>query len=217
MVAATAVTTSSRGNGAENNNGQLEHEDDGVNVVMASGPWPRQGVAKCRPCCQLRFWNLAPRSPTTLNPELLKAHQNKPKAEDPNRIPLPLRSFVPPCFLQEVQASCSAQHCATMFYGSPSTYVFYDAQGAAHEVHQGEGGEHRGTGDPVMPALFGFGQHAALTEVRARLRPTDQLYAFFDDIHVTGPLEHSVDQFHIVGEALFRHAKIYVHQDSCLE
>ena len=48
-----------------------------------------------------------------------------------------------------------------------------------------------------------------MTEVRARLRPTDKLYAFLDDIYGTGPPEHT-DQFHIVGEALRRHAHIHV-------
>ena len=29
---------------------------------------------------------------------------------------------------------------ASMFYGSPNTYLFYDERGIAHEVRQGEGG-----------------------------------------------------------------------------
>ena len=97
---------------------------------------------------------------------------------------------------------------AALFYGSPSTYLFYDAQGTAHEVRQGEGGEQ---GDPLMPALFALGQHAALTAVQARLRSTDQLFAFLDDVYVTGPPEHTANQFHIVREALLRHANIRVH------
>ena len=53
--------------------------------------------------------------------------------------------------------------------------------------------------------------HAALTAVQARLRSTDQLVAFLDDVYVRGPSEHTASQFHIVCEALLRHANICVH------
>ena len=66
-------------------------------------------------------------------------------------------------------------------------------QGTAHEVRQGEGGEQ---GDPLMPALSALGQHAALTAVQARVRSTDQLFACLDDVYVTGPPEHTANQFH---------------------
>ena len=97
---------------------------------------------------------------------------------------------------------------AALFYGSPSTYVFYDAEGHAHDVQQGEGGEQ---GDPLMPSLFALGQHQALLETRARLHSSSALYAFLDDIYVTGLPEHTVGQFAIVREALARHANIQVH------
>ena len=97
---------------------------------------------------------------------------------------------------------------AALFYGAPSTYVFYDAEGHAHDVQQGEGGEQ---GDPLMPSMFALGQHQALLETRARLHPSNALYAFPDDIYVTGPPEHTVGQFAIVREALARHANIQVH------
>ena len=77
-----------------------------------------------------------------------------------------------------------------------------------HDVQQGEGGEQ---GDPLMPSLFALGQHQALLETRARLHPSNALYAFLDDIYVTGPPEHTVGQFAIVREALARHANIQVH------
>ena len=80
---------------------------------------------------------------------------------------------------------------AALFYGTPSTYVFYDEEGRAHDVQQGEGGEQ---GDPLMPSLFGLGQHHALVEARARLHPSNTLYAFLDDIYAAG-------QFAIVREA----------------
>ena len=95
-----------------------------------------------------------------------------------------------------------------LFYSSPSVYIFYDEQGRAHEVRQGEGGEQ---GDPLMPCLFALGQHKALLEVRARLHPSDTLYAFLDDIYVTGPPDHTASQFGHVREALARHANIQVH------
>ena len=81
-------------------------------------------------------------------------------------------------------------------------------EGRAHDVQQGEGGEQ---GDPLMPSLFALGQHQALVEARARLHPSNTLYAFLDDIYVTGPPEHTAGQFAIVREALARHANIQVH------
>eukprot|EP00969_Alexandrium_andersonii_P173016 7647649-Alexandrium_andersonii.AAC.1 len=47
------------------------------------------------------------------------------------------------------------------FYGRQSKYLWYDASGEPHEILQGEGGEQ---GDPLMPALYASGQHAALAE-----------------------------------------------------
>ena len=87
---------------------------------------------------------------------------------------------------------------AALFYCTPSTYVFYDEEGRAHDVQQGEGGEQ---GDQLMPSLFALGQHQALVEARARLHPSNTLYAFLDDIYVTGPPEHTAGQFAIVREA----------------
>ena len=62
-----------------------------------------------------------------------------------------------------------------------------------------------------MPSLFALGQHQALLETRARLHSSSALYAFLDDIYVTGLPEHTVGQFAIVREALARHANIQVH------
>ena len=38
-----------------------------------------------------------------------------------------------------------------LFYGSPSTYMWEDAEGVEHLIPQGEGGEQ---GDPMMPLLY---------------------------------------------------------------
>ncbi|CAE7948550.1 unnamed protein product [Symbiodinium sp. KB8] len=77
---------------------------------------------------------------------------------------------------------------AALFYGSPSTYVFYDAEGHAHASIK-----------------------RCSRPCRARLHPSSTLYAFLDDIYVTGPPEHTVGQFAIVREAVARHANIQVH------
>ena len=97
---------------------------------------------------------------------------------------------------------------ASMFYGSPSTYLFYDERGIAHEVRQGEGGEQ---GDPLMPCLFALGQHEALQQARHHLHPSDALYAFLNDIYVTGHPDRTADQFRILQDSLRQHANIQVH------
>ena len=51
-----------------------------------------------------------------------------------------------------------------LFYGKDSKYVWYDDDGLSHEICQGERGEQ---GDPLMPALYALGQHAALAQVDA--------------------------------------------------
>ncbi|OLP80446.1 hypothetical protein AK812_SmicGene39140 [Symbiodinium microadriaticum] len=50
---------------------------------------------------------------------------------------------------------------------------------------------------------------------KARLHPSNALYAFLDDIYVTGPPEHTVGQFAIVREAAF--AALRAHACSLLE
>ena len=70
-----------------------------------------------------------------------------------------------------VQACC--KHCATHrkptdafpLYSSESEYVRHDAHGQHHSGTQAEGGEQ---GDPMMPALFSFGQQPALHSVQAQ-------------------------------------------------
>ena len=53
--------------------------------------------------------------------------------------------------------------------------------GDTHEIPQGEGGEQ---GDPLMPMLFAVGQHRALEAVQSRLRDSEKLFAFLDDMYV---------------------------------
>ena len=75
---------------------------------------------------------------------------------------------------------------AAQFYAEPSAYVFHDAEGAAHEIAQGEGGEQ---GDPLMPALYALGQHPALLQAHAALTPGEDLLRVLGRhlCHVPGP------------------------------
>ena len=94
------------------------------------------------------------------------------------------------------------------FYAEPSTYVFYDAQGAVHEIRQGEGGEQ---GDPLMPALCALGQHAALPQAHTALGPGEDLYAYLDDVYVTSEPERAGPIFEALGGALWERANVRVH------
>ena len=63
----------------------------------------------------------------------------------------------------------------SQFYGSASTYLWKEGS----MILQGEGGEQ---GDALMPALFSLVQHGALEAIQARLRPSEWLMSFLDDI-----------------------------------
>ncbi len=67
-----------------------------------------------------------------------------------------------------------------LFYGQPSEYMWYDAQGQGHSIIQAEGGEQ---GDPLMPALFALGQHSTLQAVQQSLQDGEALFAFLDDVY----------------------------------
>jgi len=66
-------------------------------------------------------------------------------------------------------------------YGSPSTYVWTDAESVIHDIHQGEGGEQ---GDALMPALFALGLHDALHHITQQLRPGEEIMAYLDDVYI---------------------------------
>ena len=57
-----------------------------------------------------------------------------------------------------------------MWYGDPSTYLWWDAAGNCREVSQGEGCEQ---GDPLAPALYALGQHGALSSAASALAPSE--------------------------------------------
>ena len=66
----------------------------------------------------------------------------------------------------------------SMFYGTPSRYLWEDDAGTTHTIVQGEGGEQ---GDAMMPLLFALGQHPALEAVQRHL--ADGEFIFVDDIY----------------------------------
>ena len=68
-----------------------------------------------------------------------------------------------------------------LFYGSPSTYCWWDAAGRCRDVCQGEGCEQ---GDALAPALYALGQHDAIQQASDALHPDDTLVAFLDDLYV---------------------------------
>ena len=94
------------------------------------------------------------------------------------------------------------------FYSSPSTYIWEDDMGTQHEVTQGEGGEQ---GDPLMPMLFCLGQHGALAAVEGRLKASEKLFAFLDDIYLICQPDRVQDVHRILEEELRTRVGIRVH------
>ena len=92
--------------------------------------------------------------------------------------------------LQRMEGGDALLPFVSQFYGSPSTYLWEDDEGVVHEISQGEGGEQ---GDALMPALFSLGQHSALEAIQARLRPSERLMAFLDDIYGTSDPDRSAE------------------------
>eukprot|EP00439_Symbiodinium_sp_Y106_P000394 s14575_g1.t1 len=95
---------------------------------------------------------------------------------------------------------------ARQFYASPSTYTWYDEDGAAHNVHQGEGGEQ---GDPLMPAFYA---HPALHDLHTQLQDGEAVFAFLDDVYVVAPPERVRVLYDALAAALWAHARIRLHE-----
>ena len=55
-----------------------------------------------------------------------------------------------------------------------------------------------------MPALFSLGQQSALEAIPARLRPSERLMAFSDDIHGKSDPDQSASVFTAIQEELLR-------------
>ena len=68
-----------------------------------------------------------------------------------------------------------------LFYGRTCIYYWWDDTGRRREVRQGEGCEQ---GDPLAPALYAIGQHAALLAAQSRLQADEEVFAFLDDLYV---------------------------------
>ena len=96
-----------------------------------------------------------------------------------------------------------------MSYAQPSSYQWFDDQGAAHVVTQAEGGEQ---GDPLMPLLFSIGIQGALEEVAASLLPGEQLCAFLDDVYLLCDPSRVWFLYDLLAAALARVAGIQLHQ-----
>ena len=97
--------------------------------------------------------------------------------------------------------------CVRQFYGQASQYLWYDDNGTAHVVQQGEGGEQ---GDPLMPGLFALAQHPALQATQAMLLPGEVLFVFLDDIYILSRPGRARAIFDILQARLQAHAGIQV-------
>ena len=87
-------------------------------------------------------------------------------------------------FLQKLHDTPALQALVPLvfaLYGTGSRFLWWDDEGAVHDVKQGEGGEQ---GDPLMPALFALAQHNALEEANGNLAPSEKLMAFLDDLYL---------------------------------
>ena len=82
--------------------------------------------------------------------------------------------------LDKVVGGRQALPFVRLFHSEQSAYLWEDDAGTVHTIHQGEGGEQ---GDPLTPLLFSLGQHASLEALQRRMRPTERLMAYLDDIY----------------------------------
>ena len=110
--------------------------------------------------------------------------------------------------LQRVEGGSAVIPLVHMFYSSPSSYLWEDDSGVVRTIQQGEGGEQ---GDALMPLLFCVGQHAALEEVQARLRPNERLFTYLDDVCVVSKPDRGGAICTALQESLWAHARIRVH------
>ena len=61
-----------------------------------------------------------------------------------------------------------------------------------------------------MPLLYALGQHRALQAIHNRLQPSEQLFAFLDDLCVIAQPERVADIYRILEEELWNHACIRI-------
>ena len=99
--------------------------------------------------------------------------------------------------------------CVSIFYSSPSAYLWDDSEGTTHTIVQGEGGEQE---DPLIPFLFSRGQHAALVFVQQQLIDGEHLFAYLDDIYVVSEPGRVRTVIMLLENALWQSAGISIHQ-----
>ena len=114
--------------------------------------------------------------------------------------------------LQQLPRASAMLPFVRLAYGQTSTYVWRDAQGASHTIHQGEGGEQ---GDALMPPLYALGQHRALTEANQHLEPGEALFAYLDDVYLLCQPERATFLFNIIAGSLERHAGVQANLGKC--
>ena len=61
-----------------------------------------------------------------------------------------------------------------------------------------------------MPLLYALGQHAAIENIASKLRPSEKIFAFLDDIDVVCQTDRAVPIFEIFRIELWDHAKIRI-------
>ncbi|CAE7242891.1 unnamed protein product [Symbiodinium sp. CCMP2592] len=98
---------------------------------------------------------------------------------------------------------------ARQFYADPCTYTWYDDDGRAHDISQGEGGEQ---GDPLMPALYALAQHEALCDLHSQLQDGEAVFAFLDDTYVVAAPDRVRTLYDALAAALWDRARIRLHQ-----
>ena len=93
------------------------------------------------------------------------------------------------------------------WYGAPTQYRWFDAEGNVHDVTQGDGGEQ---GDALMPALFCLALRRALREIQEHLPPGALAVAYLDDIYVVCLRDHTHHCYTVVRDILERTCHIDV-------
>ena len=110
--------------------------------------------------------------------------------------------------LERVPGGSAASRFVRLFYSEPSAYLWEDAEGVVHTIHQGEGGEQ---GDPLVPLLFSVGQHDALSAIHEGMRVHERLFAYLDDIWLVSKPDRVGDLLNSAERELWGRARIRVH------
>ena len=96
-----------------------------------------------------------------------------------------------------------------LFHSEPSAHLWEDDAGTVHTIRQGEGSEQGD--DPFMPLSFSLRHRASLEALQRRMRPTERLMAYLDDIYFVSKPERVGDVVAASVQELWPHARIRVH------